>query len=146
MRHTAARLQELIDTYFQTCKAEATHPTPAGFALWIDYDTTTQLITAVKNDPPDPKMDEETLRFLRRGVTRLEQYYTENGLKDLLPSAFTKLMLSAYFDINEKSVKKEEHDQTITIIWEGETPPGLPSPAPEVIEADFTELTEDIPL
>lgn len=142
---TAVKVETAISTYFELCKAEAVHPTPAGMALALNFDTTNQLLTAVRNDPADPDIEEEPLRFLRRGITRLEQYYTENGLKDLLPPAFTKLMLSAYFDINEKSVKKEEHDQTIRIVWEEKPRLGPPVKHAEVIEVE-DHYTGDIQL
>lgn len=136
----------LIEDYFNECEGDAglgldmRHPTPAGLAYFLGYNTSGAMLTIAKNDPPNEEIPRDSIDYIQRGLLRLEMYYTEKGLADMLPLGFTKLMMSAYLDINEKTVKKEEHDQTITITWQGSPPAQIE--AKNVVEVEYADIDD----
>ena len=101
----ALRLR-VID-YFSLLEAERSHPTPPGLAMAMGlrgFDALMRILKEVEEEPIT--YPEEALDVLYTARSYLEDYYIRYGLKEAIPAAFTKFLLTAFFNRSEKTIQE----------------------------------------
>lgn len=138
--HDPLLLEILISSYFsiheiedkEALESSKDRPilTVPGFALAIGFSSTGDIISTLKayreNMSPYP---EESILFMLRALTRLEDYYVQNGLRDRFPSAIVKLCLSHYHDVSDKSesIKSINSNANILVVFSDDKKASLPN-------------------
>jgi hypothetical protein len=129
------QLRMKVVDYFSMLTADLEdrrHPTPPGLAMALglrSFDALLHILQVAEEDPST--YPEESLDVLHVARTHIEDYYINNGLRETIPHAFLKFLLSAYFNRSEKTIQEtlnaRDNQLNINIL-------GISAPLP-VIEA-----------
>lgn len=109
-------------------------PTPPGLAMAMGlrgFDALLFILHEEENNPgtyPEASMD-----VLVKARSWLESYYIENGLREKLPHAFIKFLMSAFFGRNEKTITESQGNAQTQISILGVSP-DAPMPVFDVPE------------
>jgi hypothetical protein len=148
----ATQLRLSIEDYFSLIQEEKSHPTPPGLAMAMGlrgFDALMQIMKTVEDDPTFYPEDSTTVLYTARSY--LEDYYLRNGLRESIPQAFTKFIMSAYFNRSEKTIQEQLNtkDNNIQISILGVSEPmgtvfdSMPSAAPS--QHDLPPTYTDVP-
>lgn len=123
------------------------HPTPPGLAMALglrSFDALLHIMQVAEEDPS--AYPEASLDVLHVARTHIEDYYINNGLRETIPHAFLKFLLSAYFGRSEKILQEtlnaKDNQLNINIL-------GISAPLPiteakegPTIDVEHQEATE----
>jgi len=104
------QLRMKVVDYFSMLTADPEdrrHPTPPGLAMALglrSFDALLHIMQVAEDDPS--AYPEESLDVLHVARTHIEDYYINNGLRETIPHAFLKFLLSAYFGRSEKILQE----------------------------------------
>jgi hypothetical protein len=148
----AVQLRTSIEDYFSLLQVEGSHPTPPGLAMAIGlrgFDALMMIMKAVEDEPTSYPEDSVSVLYTARSY--LEDYYLRNGLREAIPQAFTKFIMSAYFNRSEKTIQEQLNakDNNIQISILGVSEPmgtlfdSMPSATPS--QHDLPPTHTDVP-
>jgi len=143
-----------VEVYFNERRGAAPDgsdipPTPPGLAMAMGlrgFDALLRILQEEENNPgtyPEASMD-----VLVKARSYIEEYYIENGLREKLPHAFIKFLMSAFFGRNEKTITESQGNAQTQISILGVSPDApmpifdVPEDLPE-IEATNAPCQED---
>jgi len=127
------RMREAVADYFSMLTEDPDNPkppTPPGLAMALGLRGFDALLQIKRTEEADPgTYSEEAMAVLDLAAAYIEDYYLTYGLKERLPAAFTKFLLSAYFNRSEKTIQEmvNQPDNNIQVNVLGVSQPLPPS-------------------
>lgn len=106
MMHDPFLIQTMVDTYFLLARKEEEETgkpmTVPAFALATGFTRTADIVnTLLAADEGISDYPEESIDLITMGITKLEAYYLEKGLRNKFPHALVKFCLGAYHQVKE---------------------------------------------
>jgi len=105
--HDPDLLKILIDVYFEMRIKEESPPTVPGLTLAIGFNRVVDITRVLEKwdseEQNAQQYPEESVYHVIRALTRIEDHYVSNGLKDKMPAALVKFTLGAYHNVKEPS-------------------------------------------
>ena len=119
------------------------HPTPPGLAMALglrSFDTLLRIMQQAEDDPTI--YPEESLDVLHVARSYIEDHFIQYGLREAIPTQFTKFLLSAYFGRSEKilqeTLNQKDNQLNINIL-------GIGAPIPTIEATSASPVIEHPP-
>jgi hypothetical protein len=135
--HDPLLVDVLTDMYFKTNDLKNggepdTVLTVPGLALAIGFSSTRDITNTLRSyEEGVSSYPKESIKFLIRALTRLEDYYLQNGIKEKFPAQLVKFCLGAYHDVkdtNSQSNAGVPANTNIMVVFNDQNQPNrLPS-------------------
>ena len=116
-------------------------PTPPGLAMAIGLRGFDALLRIVKEEDLEPgTYPAESMDALMIARSMIEDFYITHGLRDAIPTQFTKFLLSAFFNRSEKTIQEMVGgtDNTLEI-----TIAGVSTTLPHLENNKFFHITQE---
>lgn len=116
----------LSDMYFTLTAQESGIPTVPGYALFTGFNSVGELKAALKDwSEGNPRYPDLTIQTILQSLTKMEDYYIQEGLKERIHPSLTKFIMGAYHDVKEKEDKAAQSSSVNNIMVVFDAPPQL---------------------
>lgn len=100
--HDPDLLHVLIEEFFCLRKLEGKHPTVPGLVLAVGFNRTLDLSNVLEKwESGDSDYPDRSVNYLISSLTRIEDYFLQEGLSSKMPPALVKFALGSYHNVKE---------------------------------------------